>query len=915
MSLLNKLTLKNLKLNKKRTRVTILGIILSVALITSVANIFSSLKATMTEDTIENYGDFHYYFENVPSTDLKYFQENRNIEKIYLTKHLGYTDNLDERKYIYFIEVKALTEDAFNNLGIELVSGRLPQNSHEIILDSRATIYKDHKYKIGDEITYDLGTLEDEHFYDDYKLANDLNASGARVIPDSEEETIIDYNIINRKPTTYKIVGIYNRSSNKLDDICGYVNLTKLEEDNLNGNYNLFVRYTKKGLKKQNEVTANLINYDLNIYEDILNKSEDILFKFRDSFKKEYQDFFNEVKYVPYYNGNLITIETNWLKNTDLKPIAAICAVIALIIIITSILCIKNSFDISVTEKVRQYGMLSSIGATKKQIRHSIYYEALLLCLASIPLGLLAGYGISYLLLTINNNVLKDVYESNIIFQVSIEFVILSIFLSIITVFLSSLKSAFKASKLDPIEAIRNNEKIKVKKGSLKVPSIITKLFGVGGNISYKNLRRNRKKYRPTIISLVICLILFISVSYFVNLLYDAYLSEYDINYNMLLSIEQSEMENIDEVYALDSIKEYSNITTYSVYVINYPVSKDYENYHHQDYMFSDYKCNNSINNSKSIMAFKVGEDEYKRYIKKLGLKYEDMKDKAILIDSIVFRSYNPQTKKEVRDYYHELDYGVGDKLTIYPDEFDCETETTDLTISYPIEIGHILNMTLKNKVLPLGLNSYFDKQNNSALILSDELFDKLYPTVKDYRIFINSKDPSTTEKEIKSILGPSAIYDLNNYEQQLKDVKGTIIVINIFLYSFIIIVLLISMTNIFNTITTSIEMRQKEFAMLKSVGMSNKEFNKMISLESIFIGIKSLVIGLIIGWLLSYVIYNKFMDYNFYSKAEIPYQLPYFSMIIAIIAIIVILIIIIKYSLDKAKKQNIIETIRKENI
>ena len=338
MSLLNKLTLKNLKLNKKRTRVTILGIILSVALITSVANIFSSLKATMTKATIENYGDFHYYFENVPSTDLKYFQENRNIEKIYLTKHLGYTDNLDERKYIYFVEVKALTEDAFNNLGIELVSGHLPQNSHEIILDSRATIYKDHKYKIGDEITYDLGTLEDEHFYDDYKLANDLNASGTRVIPDSEEEMRIDYNIINRTPTTYKIVGIYNKSSNKLDDICGYVNLTKLEEDNLKGNYNLFVRYTKNGLRKQNEVTANLINYDLNKYEDILNKSEDILFKFRDFFKKEYQDFFNEVKYVPYYNGNLITIETNWFKNPDLKPIVAICAVIAIIIIITSIL-------------------------------------------------------------------------------------------------------------------------------------------------------------------------------------------------------------------------------------------------------------------------------------------------------------------------------------------------------------------------------------------------------------------------------------------------------------------------------------------------------------------------------------------------------------------------------------------------
>ena len=915
MSLLNKLTIKSIKLNKKRTIVTIVGIIFSVALITAVANIFSSVKATMTKETIERYGNYHYYFENVSSTDLKYFEENRNIEKFYLTKHLGYTDNQDERYYIYFVEVKALTEDAFNNLGIELVSGRLPQNSHEIILDSRATVYKDHKYKIGDEITYDLGTLEDKHFYDDYNLANDLNASGTRVIPWSEEEASIDYNIINRKPTTYKIVGIYNSIQNKLDDLCGYVHLTKLEEDNLNGNYNLFVRYTKKGLRNKNEVTANLINYDLKKYENILNKSEITEFKFSDSFKKEYQDFFDEVKFVPYYNGSLITIETNWFKNSDLKPIATICAVIALIIIVTSILCIKNSFDISITEKIKQYGMLSSIGATKKQIRYSIYYEALLLCLTSIPLGLLAGYGISYLLLTINNNVLKDVYNANIIFHISIEFVILAILLSIITVFLSSLRSAYKASKINPIEAIRNNENIKVKKSSLKVPSIITKIFGVGGNIFYKNLRRNRKKYRPTVISLVICLILFISVTYFVNLLYDAYLSDYDINYNMRLGIKQSEMDNIDEVYALDSIKEYSKIATYSLYAINYPVSEDYEYYHYQDYMSSHTKCNNSIDNYKSIMAIKVGEDEYKRYIKKLGLKYEDMKDKAILIDSHIFKSYNPQTKKEVRHYYHELDYGIGDKLTIYPEDFDCSIETTDLAISYPIEVGYILDMTLKNTALPLGFNFYFDKQNNSVLILSDELFDKLYPNVEGYGIFINSKDPNTTEKEIKRILGSSAIYQLDNYEQDLKDVKGKIIVINIFLYSFIIIVLLISMTNIFNTITTSIEMRQKEFAMLKSVGMSSKEFNKMISLESIFIGIKSLIIGLTIGCLLSYVIYDKYMKDNFYSKAEIPYQIPYLSMSIAIIAIVIIVIIIMKYSLIKTKKQNIVETIRNDNV
>ncbi len=909
MSLLNKLTLKNLKLNKKRTRVTILGIILSVALITAVANIFSSLKATITKETIENFGDFHYYFENVPSTDIKYFEENRYIDKVYLTKNLGYAENPDNLSHYFYINVKALTEDSLNNLGIELVSGRLPENSHEIILYSNGTIYNDHKYKIGDEITFELGTQVDHFLYEKDYLENSLYTTNISFGWSETDED--EYKVINTTSATYKIVGIYQGVSNKLYDPYSYVHLTKMDEEDLNGNYNLYVRYTKQGLKMQTKVTANLINYDLDKYEYIFYNNDIPEMRIRDSFKKAYQEFFDEVKYIPYYNNSLIIVETDWTKNEDLKPIAMVCSVIAVIIIITSILCIKNSFDISVTERVRQYGMLSSIGATKKQIRHSIYYEALLLCLIGIPLGLITGFLLSYLLLTISSNILTELFKSSIVFQVSIDFVILSIILSIITIFLSSLRSAYKASKLNPIEAIRNNENLKIKKSSLKVPSIITKLFGIGGNISYKNIRRNRKKYRPIIISLIICLILFISVSYFVNIIYEVNLSYYDFNYNMTLYIDTPEMENIDEVYALDSIKEYSSIVKNYLTAINYPVDEELKEYRNID---DDSECNDIIHNYSSMTIIKLGNEEYKRYIKKLGLKYDDIKDKGILIDSEVIKSYNMVKKKEERHYFRQFAYNVGDKITIYPKQIDCQYGDSDLSISYPIEIGYITDKILKNKPIPLGLR--FDNNlTYSELILSDEYFDKLYPEDQHYEIYINSKDPSKTEKEISTALGPSAIYRIDNYEQEIKELKGELLTINIFLYSFIGIVLLISITGVFNTITTSIETRQKEFAMLKSVGMSSKEFNKMISLESILIGLKSLIIGLSIGCILSYVIYDRYMEGNYYSKIENPYHLPYFQILISIIVILLIVIIIIKYSLNKTKKQNIIETIRKENI
>ena len=574
MSLLNKLTLKNLKLNKKRTRVTILGIILSVALITSVANIFYSFKASITNQIIERYGNYHYYFENVPSTDIKYFKENRYVEDTYLTQNIGYsTLNGKEEYYIYFAEVKGLTESSLNNLAIKLVSGRLPQNNTEIILPSNGTNYNGQKYKVGDTITFDLGTLEDPHFYDIYNIDRGFNRIGGGLTIDQYYEN--KPNIINTKPYTYHIVGVYEDSDNDLFDWFGRTYITKIDESNLSGNYNLFVKYNKQGLNKKDEVTSNLINANLSEYKSIVAKSNSPEISYTQAYKNDCANFLSKIKYLFSYNNELISIESNWLNNSDLKPITIISLIVLIIIIITSIICIKNSFDISVTEKIKQYGMLSSIGATKKQIRYTIYFESFILSIISIPLGILTGCIFSFLLLTISNNLFKEIYNFKIIFSLSTIMIIISIIISLITIFLSSLKSAFKASRLEAIVAINNSEEIKIKRQNLKVPSFITKIFNVTGEISYKNLKRNNKKYRPIIISLVIYLVLFISLSYFINLIYVANLSDYEYDHNMRLSLDNPDQANLDEVYNLKSISSYSSIAIVYQNVINYPLDNE----------------------------------------------------------------------------------------------------------------------------------------------------------------------------------------------------------------------------------------------------------------------------------------------------------------------------------------------------
>ena len=136
------------------------------------------------------------------------------------------------------------------------------------------------------------------------------------------------------------------------------------------------------------------------------------------------------------------------------------------------------------------------------------------------------------------------------------------------------------------------------------------------------------------------------------------------------------------------------------------------------------------------------------------------------------------------------------------------------------------------------------------------------------------------------------------------------ILVISIFLYGFITVITLIGVTNIFNTITTNMILRSKEFAMLKSIGMTNKEFNRMIRLESIMYGTKSLMIGIPIGLALSYAIYKSVA-----IKTNYGFMIPWWPIIISIIFVFIIVRITMKYSLDKINKQNIVETIRNDNI
>lgn len=857
MTLLNRLTIKNLKLNKKRTIVTIIGIMLSVALITAVASMYASgIKSLIKYETIIK-GDFHTAFYNVPTSDIDKFVNNRNIEKLNITEGLGYAkiDSKNEDKpYAY---LKGFTKDALNNLSVRLVKGRLPENTNEIVIPTHLKTNGRLDLKLNDSITLEVGKR--------------IDSKGSELSQSDKYQNTAGEQLVEMQTKTYKIVGIIERPATNIEYYTapGYTFITYIDSKNLSGNVDIYAKFTKDGVKNWDKTIANILGVSQVLFRKVYNQEIESE-KLTEQLKKTYM--FDMNKY-------LIDLETNPISSTSMGDLGKVLAIVIVIIVFTSIFCIKNSFDISITEKIRQYGMLRSIGATKKQIKRNVFYEATILGLIGIPLGIILGCLATYILIIISNYYLTDVIQTG--FKLELVFstyaILVAIILGIITIYFSALKSATRASKVSEIDSIRNSANLKISSKKIKSPKYIKKLFGIGGVISFKNLKRNKKKYRTTIISITVSTFIFIALYSFMELAFQSVNNELKVSdFNISLTtnaINDYSYNKFLKTVNLSGIEDYAILRNSELSFTGSHSSKEYLEY------FGTKKESDA---EEHITIFAIGKKQYNKYIKSLGLNYDDIKDKVILFDKQYITSYDKNNNKIIKNI-RVYDFNKGDVITSTNNQLN-------------LEIGAISS---------IGPN-LLKNLSNSYLIISDEMFDKIAKT-NNLDIYYKASNADKLQDELDSYLNGES-YNIDNKEENVRIMNNLFTLIAIFLYGFIIVISLIGITNIFNTITTNMELRKQEFAMLKSIGMTSKEFKRMIRLESLFMGIKSLLFGILIGIILSYLIYLS-------SDSDIPYKLPIVAIIISILVVFILISLIMKYSLNKISKQNTIETIRNENI
>lgn len=644
MKILNKLTIKSLKLNKKRTLVTIIGIMLSTALITVVAGMITSGIATLKEYYKKTSGDYQVEFKDVPTQDLSYIEENRNIENYFLTSNIGYANlegSANEDKP--YVNIIGIDSSAQAKLPITIDEGRLPTNSSELLISKSIITNGEVNLQVGDKITFDVSKrlLEDKELTQDDILT-----------PDEHLESMYG--------KEYTIVGIMERLNFDLEPYSapGYTVFTYLDVNNLGSKANIFANFTKEGAKNYQEVLCNILGLDANYekehnYIDIMELSTG---KTKDEIGS---------KYNIAINTDVLQFEGVGINSSYIRMLYLIGIIVVAIIIISSVFVIRNSFAISITERTRQYGMLSSIGATKKQIRKNVLFEGFILGIIGIPLGILLGVGVNFILSIVLNNLIGKIEENiTFIYSLPVVAIIFSIILAGVTIYFSCRSSARRAAKVSPIDAIRSNEDIKISGKKVKSPKIIKKLFGVGGDIAYKNLKRNKKKYRTTVISLVVSIAIFISITslvqYGFNISNQAFT---DYKYNLMVSISSAEDKN-EAFNTYKKIASDERVNSYSVtrFLFGTMDMKDvkFSNDGKDYYNSMDAMVDGA---TYQLIIVSVGDEEYQRYIKDLGLNYDDAKDKIILVDDFERYVYNEDGsyKKYVGDMF---DYKNGDEIT-----------------------------------------------------------------------------------------------------------------------------------------------------------------------------------------------------------------------------------------------------------
>lgn len=857
MNIIYKLTFRQLMKNKQRTLITIIGVMISVAMLTAVATLITSFLSVAQKEHIANEGKWHILYKDVNEKQLEKIASDKYTDQIILSRDLGYS-HLEEssnpaKPYLFF---KQYNQDGFEQFPIELSAGRLPKKEDELLIPEHIMTNGQVDFAIGDQITAHIG----ERFAKDEDIQNPLGQTFELQMTDEKIAEVIQH----PEKKQYTIVGVMKRPTWEPYTAPGFTVLSYLPEKNFTDEDPVNVSVVWNQVNQRTLQHAKELGESLQVGEVSTNDS-----------------------LLRYYG----LIQDDFLK----KSLYSVAAIVMLVIMIGSVSLIYNAFIISVAERSRHLGMLSSVGATKIQKRNSVFFEGLIIGAVGIPFGIISGIGGISITFYLINPIFQRVsnFSEKLTVVVTPMSILVTVVLATITIFISTYIPARRASRISVIDAIRQAEDIKLSRKNVRTSKLTRKIFGIEADLALKNLKRNKGKYYATVFSLVISIVLFLTVSFFGDQLrISSNLSTSGLNYDIKMSPVMSGGEfNKSLIDSVASMEEVTDISELSYAHVEAELKEEEIHESLQDLVVNGkYQA--------SVSVYMLDEPSLRTYAEELGVSYERLTDKEQLTGIVINKAYLENQKGEITSFYLK----PGDQLPLQISDYDWDEKGAR-------DIGNLEVAAVTGK-RPIGVSRTISG-GHMNIILSQEVFAEM---IQDHDIeqfaelVLISSDPMSTHEKIEPLV--DAQINIENPHKTRQEEEGIIFLISVFTYGFITLITLISIANIFNTISTSISLRMREFGVLKSVGMTPKGFNRMIRYESLFYGIQSLFFGLPISGGIMYLIYRE-MSKGF----EYTLTFPWKSILSVVIAVFIIVGLTMMYASQKVRRGNIVDALKRENI
>lgn len=820
---IKKLARENFKANKKRNIIAILAIILTTVLFTTLFTVGISIKKTTEYSTMRMVGStYHGTIKNLKLEQFNKIKENKLIDNYGVNVYLGKANNTELLKRNF--EIRWGDNKDIEKSFSSPITGNMPTEKNEILVDKIFLEMMGLSNEIGQEVT----------------ISYDLN--GENINEKFIISGVYEGEIVAKASTIYV-------SQKYIEDV-----LKNIDQDKL----------------KENKSLVGLINLDINFSSEL--KIEDKL-----------QKLIVEAG----YNFDEIEYGVNWAfsSTSTEKDFGSIIGIIGFILLIMSsgYLIIYNVFYISIVKDIRFYGLLKTIGTTKKQIGNIIRRESLQLSIVGVPLGLIIGYFIGVVIMPIVGGMMDSKYietsANPVIFIVSAVF-------AIITLFISNLKPIKIAATVSPIEAMKytgvesKSKKVKKSKKGAKI-----------NRMALANIFRDKIKTIIVIASLAISMIL-------LNAVYSL-ISGFDMDKYLINSIASD--FTIESTVTMDNSDNGITGDVESTLENNQNIEELRKIYYRQDYE----KINNkameylnkkvkeldggvktavsiSIENQELINTFFGIDNELGKILEKYIIegKFEEEKFKSgryvVVEKNIVIGSI----------------YKVGDKIELE----DKNGEIREYTVMAVVEeLPEYLRVDMSNIELTIYMNSTELKENFENTKLIRGLFD------------VKEGSNNKVEELLKEIIKENKTLDYKAKSILEDGFKGMVKTYETVGYGLSLILGLIGVLNFFNVIVTNILSRRREFAMLRSIGMTKKQINKMVTLEGFYYGAVTSIVVLILGTPLIYLGVNLFaqgLDYFTYKFTILP-------LIICIPILFLVFMLLPKCILKKINKESIIEGIK----